>query len=283
MASPHLPLSNRTIPIATLLTPDERLRIDAAGVGLYETSHRESMEQIARDLQTRRIHAVLLSVNACAQQNLNRIARIVREYPRIPTVALISQYLPQTAQAVLLLGRCGVRTLVDVRDPRGWQELRKLLIRDRASGLQRLASAMLDVELADATVGSRQFLQSVFDLAPRIATVRKLSEALGVVPSTLMSRFFRYELPAPKQYLALARLTCAAQLLENPGLSIAAVANQMDYSSPQSFGRHVHALMRMTPSAFRDAYDGEGMLEHFRRELVAPFAEKLKRFDPLAT
>ena len=276
-------LKHRAIPITTFLTPDERLRIDAAGLGLYETRHRESVDQIAKDLQTQRVQAVLLSVNICANQSLSRIARIVREYPRIPTVAVVSQYLPQTAQAVLLLGRCGVRTLVDVRDPRGWQELRKLIVRDRAAGLQRLALAMLDVELAEATAGSRQFLQTVFELAPQVSTVRRLAEALGVIPSTLMSRFFRYELPPPKQYLALARLTCAAQLLENPGLSVAAAANQLDYSSPQSFGRHVHALMQMTPTVFRDTYDGEGMLDHFRRVLVTPYLSKLRRFDPLAS
>jgi AraC-like DNA-binding protein len=142
--------------------------------------------------------------------------------------------------------------------------------------------AMIDMELADATVGARQFFQTIFEEAPRVATVRKLSEILGVVPSTLMSRFFRHELPAPKQYLALARLACAAQLLENSGFSISAVALQLDYSSPQSFGRHVRALMRMTPTLFRDAYDGEGMLEHFRIELIRPYRTALKRFDPLA-
>lgn len=274
-------LQKVAISVATLLTPDERLRIDAAGMGLYETRHRESMDQITKDLQTQRVRAVLLSANICEHQNLTRIARIVREYPRVPTVALVTQYLPHTAQAVLLLGRCGVRTLVDVRDPRGWQELRKLLVRDRASGLQRLALAMVDIELADATSGSRQFFQTIFEVAPHVATVRTLSEVLGVVPSTLMSRFFRHRLPAPKQYLALARLTCAAQLLENSGLSIATVANQLEYSSPQSFGRHVRSLMKMTPTLFRDSYDGEGMLDHFRVELILPYQQKLKRFDPL--
>ncbi|MBV6520028.1 MAG: hypothetical protein MNPFHGCM_00132 [Gemmatimonadaceae bacterium] len=269
------------VPIATVLSPDERIRIDAAGIGLYHSCHRESIEQITKDLRTNRIHAVLLSVNVCAHENPNRIARIVREYPRIPTVAVVSQYLPQTAQAVLLLGRCGVRTLVDVRDPRGWQELRRLLIRDHATNLQRLGVALLDSEVPDARGGLRQFFQAVFELAPRVSTVRGLSERLSVVPSTLMSRFFRNNLPAPKQYLTLARLACAAQLLENPGLSLATAANQMDYSSPQSFSRHVLMLMRMTPTVFRENYDGEGMLDHFRRELIAPYVDTLRHFDPL--
>lgn len=285
MAHLSFPLANThgaAIPVATLLTPDERLRIDAAGIGIYQTCHRESVDQITKDLQTQRVRAVLLSANICEHKNLTRIARIVREYPRIPTVAVVSQYLPHTAQAVLLLGRCGVRTLVDVRDVRGWHELRKLLVRDRSAGLQRLALAMVDIDLANATSGSRQFFQTIFEVAPHVGTVRKLSEVLGVIPSTLMSRFFRHRLPAPKQYLSLARLICAAQFLENPGLSIATVANQLDYSSPQSFGRHVRSLMNMTPTRFRESYDGEGMLDHFRLELVTPYLLTLKHFDPLA-
>ena len=58
----------------------------------------------------------------------------------------------------------------------------------------------------------------------------------------------------------MARLTHAAQVFENPGLSVANVANHLEYSSPQSFGRHVRTLLSMTALQFRQRYDGEGML-----------------------
>jgi AraC-like DNA-binding protein len=96
-----------------------------------------------------------------------------------------------------------------------------------------------------------------------------------------MSRFFRAHLPAPKQYLAMARLVCAARLFENPGLSVALVANQLDYSSPQAFGRHVQGLMQISAAEFRERYDGDGMLQRFRDELVLPFVTLLRSFDPL--
>jgi len=32
---------------------------------------------------------------------------------------------------------------------------------------------------------------------------------------------------------------------------------------------------------FRERYDGEGMLQHFRDELVLPHLPRLRRFDPL--
>src|SRR5438270_9687968 len=96
-----------------------------------------------------------------------------------------------------------------------------------------------------------------------------------------MSRFFRAGLPAPKRYLAMARLVRAARLFENPGFSVANVANHLDYSSPQSFGRHVRMLMDMTAVQFRDQYDGEGMLEYFRSALILPHLEKLRELRPL--
>ena len=98
-----------------------------------------------------------------------------------------------------------------------------------------------------------------------------------------MSRFFRASLPAPKQYLAVAQLAHAARLLENPGASISSVANSLEYSSPQSFGRHLQLFMQLTPREFRRRYDGDGMLENFRQELVIPHKERLRTFDPLLT
>jgi hypothetical protein len=96
-----------------------------------------------------------------------------------------------------------------------------------------------------------------------------------------MSRFFRAKLPAPKRYLAMARLIRAAQLFENPGLSIANVADRLEYSSPQSFGRHIRGLIQLTAVEFRQRYDGEGMLARFRSDLVLPFLPMLRDFSPL--
>jgi hypothetical protein len=97
-----------------------------------------------------------------------------------------------------------------------------------------------------------------------------------------MSRFFRAKLPAPKRYLSLARLIRAARLFENPGLSVARVANHLDYSSPQSFGRHVRTVMKMSPVKFRTTYDGQGMLQFFRTDLILPYVDVLCTFRPSA-
>ena len=217
-----------------------------------------------------------------AQENARILARLVREFPRVPAIALLTRIEAETAQAVLSLGQCGVRELVDVRDGMGWQELRAALAEGRTEDIVRLALGQLSLDLLGVPADCWRFFEFVFRPPRTCATVRELSQQLGVLPSTLMSRFFRARLPAPKRYLAYARLTHAARAFENPGLSIANVANHLEYSSPQSFGRHVRTLLGMQGLDFRARYDGEGMLERFREELVLPFLDILRRFCPLS-
>lgn len=269
--------------VATVLTPAERLRVDAAGEGLYRAIHRDSVDDVIRDLKERRAGAVLVSVSRCSDSHAaSRMAAVVREFPRVPAVALLTQLEPDSAQTVLALGRYGVSQLVDVRHPTGWRELRVALMADRGDEIRRLALGQIAVDLAGAPDDCWRFFASLFETVNGVSTVRALARQLCVLPSTLMSRFFRAGLPAPKRYLAFARLVRAARLFENPGLSIANVANHLDYSSPQSFGRHVRTLIGTTALEFRRRYDGEGMLHCFREQLILPHVRTLRQFRPLA-
>ena len=268
-------------PVATILSPGERARVDAAGEGLYRAIHRDSVDDVIRDLRAQRASAVLVSVARCDERAAAHMGRLVREFPRVPAVALLTQLEPATPRTVLSLGQSGVRALIDVRQPAGWRELRDVLLADRAGDIERLALAQLALDLVGAPDECWRFFEMLFRPMPRVTTVRMLGVRLQVVPSTLMSRFFRAKLPPPKRYLAMARLVQAARLFENPGLSVANVADHLDYSSPQSFGRHVKTMLGMTAVEFRRRYDGEGMLERFRAELVIPFIGILRSFYPL--
>jgi len=269
-------------PVTTILMPAERIRVDAAGEGHYTTLHRDSVDDVIRDLKEKRAAAVLVSVARCGVRDATQVAMLVREFPRVPTVALLSDLETTAPGAVLTLGRSGVQTLVDVRQPSGWRRLRDVLLADQSSDVNRLALAQLSIDLTGAHPDCRQFFEMLFSLPSGVGTVRSLARYLGVIPSTLMSRFFRAKLPAPKRYLAMTRLIQAAQLFENPGLSVANVANRLDYSSPQSFGRHVRGLIHLTAVEFRQKYDGEGMLQRFREDLVLPYLPRLRTFAPLS-
>jgi AraC-like DNA-binding protein len=237
---------------------------------------------VLRDLRHRPLGAVLVSVGRCDEREAASLARVVREFPRVPTYALLSHVEPTTPRTVLSIGRSGVHTLIDVRTATGWRDLRATLMADRAGDIERLAIGQLALDLAGAPPSCHRFFELLFGRPERVVSVRALATALGSLPTTLMSRFFRARLPAPKRYLAIARLVQAARLFENPGLSIANVADHLDYSSPQSFGRHLRTLMGMTASAFRQRYDGEGMLGYFRDALVLPHLATLRVFAPIA-
>lgn len=274
--------SQRLMPVSTILTPGERLRVDAAGEGLYSALHRESFEEVMADLRERRAGAVLISIARYGLQSSARMAAMVREFPRVPAMALLTETRYSTPHELLSLGQLGVRILIDARQPSGWQMLRDILAAEKSSDLQRTALGQLSSDLSGAPTDCWRFFELLFSHTPQIHTVRQLSRHMNTLPSTLMSRFFRAHLPPPKKYLCLARLIRAAKLFENPGLSIASVANYLDYSSPQSFGRHIRTVMKMSPVAFREMYDGAGMLQYFRAEVILPYAETLKTFRPAA-
>jgi AraC-like DNA-binding protein len=273
-SAPELP------PIVTLLTPAERPRVDAAGEGYYRTLHRDTVEDLIRDLKSQPVHAVLVSVTYAGGQ-ATRVASLVREFPRVPAVALLSELEVKTPHAVLALGHSGIRRLVDVRQATGWRELRGALMADSSDGGLRGMLGQLSIDLAGAPDDCWRFFETIFTCSPRVGNVRQLARYLGVLPSTMMSRFFRLGAPAPKRYLAMARLIRAARLFENAGFSIANVANHLDYSSPQSFGRHVRTLLHMTAGDFRHQYDGATMFERFRTELVLPYLAVLRVLRPL--
>ena len=268
--------------VATILTPAERSRVDAAGEGLYRSIHRDSVDDVIRDVREARADAVVVSVSYCEKTSANPVATMVREFPRVPTLALLSELGPRTPHTLLTLGTSGVRRLVDVRDASGWRTLRSALTDECGNSIQRFALGKLADDLKGAPDDCWRFFEALFLSPPSVTTVRKLSRNLGVFPSTLMSRFFRAGLPAPKRYLAMARLVRAANLFENQGFSVANIANHLEYSSPQSFGRHVNSVLGLTAQEFRQRYDGEGMLDRFRRELVLPHVHGLKRIRPLA-
>src|SRR5205807_1268402 len=120
-----------------------------------------------------------------------------------------------------------------------------------------------------------------FPAIPAVALVRRLARHLRICPSTLMSRFYRESLPSPKTYLAGMRLVHAAYLFGNPGLSVSDVAYRLDYSSPQSLGRHLKAMLGVTAGEFRRRFPFEVALERYIDLLITPYRDTLRAFCPL--
>jgi len=268
--------------VATVLMPHERERVEAAGVGCYTAVHGDSLDDAVRHARSRALDAVVLSVHRCEDADLPRVARFVSEFPHVPAVALITRNDARVSDRVLRLGATGVRAVVDVSAPAGWQLLRDLL-REPTSPVAARVMAALAPDLEGVPPDCRLFFELVVRRAPGVPTVGALARELEVVPSSLMSRFHRAGLPSPKTYLAHARLVHAAWLLANRGLSITDVAHRLEYSSPQSFGRHLRALFGITAGEFRRRFPFDAALTRYRAAFVTPFRERLLAFHPLGT
>lgn len=266
--------------VSTLLTPDLRARVDAAGHGAYDARHRSSLDEIVHDLKCNGADVVLLGLDQCAGHAPQRVASLVREFPRVPAVALMAGADMQYVPVALALGQAGVRRMVDVRTPSGWHELRLLLAQQRQDHAERRLAALVREQLPAMHQDLRRFFEHLIGHGGRVRTVRELARVLGVRPASLTSRFFRAGVPGPKQLLAMVRLVRAAAMLENPGMSIAQVAYRLGYSSPQCFNRHIRRWTGLTAFEFRGSTGLDRMLEVFRDKLLVPYAEALGGLRP---
>jgi AraC-like DNA-binding protein len=275
------PLAQPSPTVAAVLLPAERSKVDAAGNGCFSVVHRDSIPDAVRVVRERPVDAVLVSVHRCEPEQVEALSHLVRDFPGIPTVALLSRHDPGATEMLLRLGATGVRQVVDVTSPLGWTRLRQLVGQPATRAVARIQAPILET-LRDAPPDARLFIEALVRLAPETPTVRRLAERLFVRPSTLMSRFVRSGLPSPKNYLAVVRLLHASLLFEIAGLSVSDVAYRLEYSSPQSFGRHLRAMLGITASEFRSRFPFPVALEHFVDRMVRPYAATWRGFHPLA-
>ena len=103
--------------VAAVLLPQERPRVEAAGSGCFAIVHRDSIEEAVRTVRERPVDAVLVSVHRCAAEQIGPLVHLVREFPGVPTVALLSTPGPDATDALLRLGATGIRQVVDVSSP----------------------------------------------------------------------------------------------------------------------------------------------------------------------
>jgi AraC-like DNA-binding protein len=266
--------------IITVLEPPMRTRLDAAAQGYFAAVHAGSLPEALRAVRERAIDAVLISPRVVDADQLAAVGTLVTRFPGVPAVAVVSGHDPLSSERLLQLGACGVRRLVDLSERDGWSKLRTLVEPLGGQTAAILLGAIIPA-LGEPSDGCRRFFDLLVRVAPGISTVRGLTRALRVRPSTFMSRFYREGLPSPKRYLAATRLLYAAALLEVPGFSVADVAHRLEYSSPQSFGRHVRSVAGVTASEFRRRYPLRVALDDFTARMIVPYRAVFRGFNPL--
>ncbi len=266
--------------VAAVLALNERAGLDAASVGCFAVLHRNSVPEAVRAVRERSVDAVLISVQQCSRERVEEVDRLVRAFPGVPTVALVTRHDADASEMLLRMGAFGVRQVVDVTAPSGWSRLRQVLAEPSSRGAARILAPVFEA-LPALPQDARLFLELLIRLAPESPAVRALAARVRIKPSTLMSRFARAGLPSPKTYLAAVRLLYAAQYFEGGGRSVADVAYRLDCSSPQSFGRTLRAMLGITPGEFRRRFPFPTALERFLAQLVEPYQQVWAGFRPL--
>ncbi len=109
-------------------------------------------------------------------------------------------------------------------------------------------------------------------------TVKSIARAVGVLDSTLMSRFYRAGLPSPRDYVRDAGFVRAAAIVERGDMSLAAITKALHYSSNQSFGRSVRIATGMTTTQYFATYSAAELLDAFHSKYV--IREKLVQLSP---
>lgn len=264
--------------VLTIVLPDDRKRFDAAAEGCFIPQHATSVRDAVRAVRERPVSAVLLAPAAVPRESLGDVAMIAEGFG-VPTVAVLSGYDPSAAQRLLEFGASGVRRMVDLSVRDGWRRLRELVSHPATPMSARILAQMLPA-LGSPSPSCRLYFRWMVTMAPRSTSVRALLRPLGMPASTFMSRFFRAGLPSPKHYLAATRLVHAAALLEQSALSVADVAYRLEYSSPQSFGRHIRTHTGCTATAFRRKHNLEEALGQYEQRLIAPFRSAFRTFRP---
>lgn len=268
------------VTIAAVVSHLERPQLDAAGAGYFAVVHQLSVPDTLRLVRERRIDAVVVSVHQCSRDQVDAVDHLVRSFPEIPTVALVTRPDPVVPELLLRLGATGVRHVVDVTAPAGWGRLRQLLLEPASRPAARILARVFDV-LIDLPADTRLFLEYLVRVAPATPNVRLFARRTKTTPSTMVSRFVRAGLPSPKTYLAGIRLLYAAQFFEQGGLSVSDVAYRLECSSPQSFGRHLRAMLGVTASEFRRRFPFPAAMERFSGALLVPYVRAWSQFHPL--
>lgn len=265
--------------VATVLDDVERSRVDAAAGEYVSAVHTKDMDEAIRAVREQPINAVLVSPGYVSRRDLMGVARLVREFPGVPTIAIVSRPDAQSSERLLELGKSGVQSLVDLSRKDGWRRLRSVVGQNGAATASRILAAVWPA-LAGAAEGTVRFFETLVIVAPRTPTAKSLTTHLAVRPSTFTSRFFRARLPSPKRYLSAVRLVHAAGMLEIPGMSLSDVAYRLEYSSPQSFSRHVKTSTGMTAGEFRERVGFASALDDFSARLILPFRATFRTFHP---
>jgi AraC-like DNA-binding protein len=199
-------------------------------------------EQLARIFQAELVDAVVVGAEP---GRLEATVSLASRFPRVP-VFLAGPFRPDDAPLLLAYWRGGVRSiLVDGVDDhaaaelvsaQGASRLRRRALRD-APRLLRLTEPL-----------QLRAWEEVLRRVGTPTTTAQVAKALRVTREHLSREFAAGGAPNIKRVIDLARILCAADLLANPGYSVATVARVLRFSSPSHLAGCAKRIVGASPT-----------------------------------
>lgn len=193
-----------------------------------------------------------------------RLEALLRQMPSATIVAAFP-VSPQTVRHVETLARWGVADVIDVG-----REDTPVALRRRLRLVQgRLAARLLERALPRSTpTRTRALLATAADTAAAGGGSADLASALGTTERTVLRWCVRADLPHPRRLLAWLRVLLAADMLDDPGRTLVAVARACGYSSDTALRNTLRTFLAASPTELRgQAFQTAASV--FARELFA--------------
>jgi len=150
------------------------------------------------------------------------------------------------AAVPLTLGQRGIRHVVCAGYDDSTEQLRQVLVEEARSVSQQLLE-QLAWALAPLPRELRWVLEEVLRAPAALQTVQQVATRARVDRGTFERWFTRVGLPSPRRVLAAARVLYAHWLLQDPGFTVADVAQQLGYSRAKTLQLHARTYLSSRP------------------------------------
>lgn len=176
-----------------------------------------------------------------------RLQALLRALPSATVVAAFP-VTARTARHLDTLARWGVADVLDLG-----REDTPVALRRRLRMVQgRLVARLLERALPGSTpTRTRALLAVAAEAAASGGGSPELASALGVTERTVLRWCRRADLPQPRRLMAWLRVLLAADMLDDPGRTLAAVARACGYSSDTALRNTLRTFLGAPPTALR--------------------------------
>jgi len=235
-----------------LLHPSPELfqRLREAESGLFRLARVEGWAELAAELGRAPGTAVSV-VDPCDPARPGELAAELRALlARFPTATVIAAFRvePRHAEELRTLFGWGVADVISLG-----REDTPVAIARRVRAVQARTVHRLLKRALPRGVPSRAriLLTTAAETVAAGGQAPDLAAALGVNERTVPRWCRRADLPAPRRLLAWLRLLLAAELLDDPGRSVASIAEACGYASEVSLKAALRKFMGAPPSELR--------------------------------